>query len=329
MDALHQARRGGIAARTRPAGRCSARCSRISRPSGDQPDEGIWEVRGPPRHFTYSKVMAWVAFDRAVKSAEEFGLDGPVDRWRAAAPARSTTDVCAQGFDRRAGTASCSPTARSELDASLLLMPAVGFLPPTDPRVIGTSRRSSATCCATASCCATTPAATDDGLPPGEGAFLACSFWLADAYVLLGRLDERARLFERLLALRNDVGLLAEEYDPDSRRQLGNFPQAFSHVALINTAHNLAARQSRPSSVPSDRSASRVKNGSHGQDRGSERAARGRPAARLWVLRCASARFTLRREEGGTGKEGSHELSKYDVVRCRRRRCLGGVVVGE
>jgi GH15 family glucan-1,4-alpha-glucosidase len=201
------------------------------------PDEGIWEVRGGPRHFTHSKVMAWVAFDRAVRSIEEFGLDGPLERWR---EIRSSIhqEVCERGYDptQNAFVQSFGDTT---LDASLLLIPLVGFLPPDDPRVQGTVAAIERKLLRDGFVLRYDTGAEVDGLPPGEGAFLACSFWLVDNYVLLGRYDEAGALFERLLALRNDVGLLAEEYDPHNRRQLGNFPQAFSHLALINSAHSL------------------------------------------------------------------------------------------
>jgi GH15 family glucan-1,4-alpha-glucosidase len=202
-----------------------------------QPDEGIWEVRGPKRHFTHSKVMAWVAVDRGIK-AVEFGLDGPVERWR---QLRGTihAEVCQRGFDAKRNTFVQSYEGNA-LDASLLMIPLVGFLPASDPRVRGTVEaiERHLTADGFVARYATTEAL--DGLPPGEGAFLACTFWLADVLALLGRRDEACQLFERLLGLRNDVGLLAEEYDPAARRLLGNFPQALSHVALINTACNLS-----------------------------------------------------------------------------------------
>jgi GH15 family glucan-1,4-alpha-glucosidase len=201
------------------------------------PDEGIWEVRGGPRHFTHSKVMAWVAFDRAVRSIEEFGLDGSLERWR---EIRSSIhqEVCERGYDptQNAFVQSFGDTT---LDASLLLIPLVGFLPPDDPRVQGTVAAIERKLLRDGFVLRYDTGTEVDGLPPGEGAFLACSFWLVDNYVLLGRYEEAGTLFERLLALRNDVGLLAEEYDPHNRRQLGNFPQAFSHLALINSAHSL------------------------------------------------------------------------------------------
>ncbi len=202
-----------------------------------EPDEGIWEVRGGPRHFTHSKVMAWVAFDRAVRSIEEFGLDGPLERWREIR-ASIHQEVCGHGYDA-SQNAFVQSFGDATLDASLLLLPMVGFLPPDDPRVRGTVAAIERKLVRDGLVMRYDAGSSVDGLPPGEGAFLACSFWLVDNYVLLGRYDEAAALFDRLLSLRNDVGLLAEEYDPHSRRQLGNFPQAFSHLALINAAHNL------------------------------------------------------------------------------------------
>ena len=201
-------------------------------------DEGIWEVRGGRRHFTHSKVMAWVAFDRAVRSIEEFGLDGPLERWREVRAAIHD-EVCARGFDANENTFVQS-FGDATLDASLLLIPIVGFLPPDDPRVQGTVAAVERKLLHEGFVMRYDTGTAVDGLPAGEGAFLACSFWLVDTYVLLGRYDEARALFERLLALRNDVGLLAEEYDPHSGRQLGNFPQAFSHLALINAAHSLS-----------------------------------------------------------------------------------------
>jgi GH15 family glucan-1,4-alpha-glucosidase len=203
-----------------------------------EPDEGIWEVRGGRRHFTHSKVMAWVAFDRAVRSIEEFGLEGPLDRWRRVRDAIHE-EVCARGYDPKENTFVQS-FGDATLDASLLLIPIVGFLPPDDPRVQGTVAAVERKLLRDGFVLRYDTGSAVDGLPPGEGAFLACSFWLVDTYVLLGRYEEARALFERLLALRNDVGLLAEEYDPHSGRQLGNFPQAFSHLALINAAHSLS-----------------------------------------------------------------------------------------
>jgi GH15 family glucan-1,4-alpha-glucosidase len=203
----------------------------------DQPDDGIWEVRGGRKHFTHSKVMAWVAFDRAVRSAEEFDLQGPLDRWRRVRAAIHA-DVCERGFDSGQNSFVQSYGATA-LDASLLMIPMVGFLPPSDSRVGGTVAAIERHLMRDGLVLRYNTETGADGLPAGEGAFLACSFWLADNYVLQGRYDEARALFERLLALRNDVGLLAEEYDSAAKRQLGNFPQAFSHLALINTARNL------------------------------------------------------------------------------------------
>jgi GH15 family glucan-1,4-alpha-glucosidase len=236
-DTLHQARAGGLAAVSAswPLQRkLTAHLAGI----WDQPDEGIWETRGGRRHFTHSKVMAWVAIDRAVRSAERFGLDGPLDCWRALR-ATMHASICERGFDRARNSFTQSYGSR-ELDAALLLIPLVGFLPPTDPRVRGTLAAIERDLLVDGFVRRYDTADGKDGLAPGEGAFLACSFWLADNYVLQGRLAEARALFDRLLALRNDVGLLAEEYDPQARRQVGNFPQAFSHIALVNTALKLA-----------------------------------------------------------------------------------------
>ena len=237
MDALHQARRGGIKRDSFEWPFQRALLEHVEQ-IWMQPDEGIWEVRGAPQHFTFSKVMAWVAFDRAVKSVEAFGLEGPVDHWRKVQE-QIHADVCEHGFDHDRG---CFVQAYGSklLDASLLLMPSTGFLPPSDPRVKATIEAIERDLMCDGFVMRYDSGATDDGLPAGEGAFIACSFWLADAYVLLGRIDDARALFERLLAVRNDVGLLAEEYDTRARCQVGNFPQAFSHVALVNTAHNLS-----------------------------------------------------------------------------------------
>ena len=194
-------------------------------------------MRGGRRHFTHSKVMVWVAFDRAVRSVEEFGLDGPVERWRGLRE-RVHDEVCTKAFDPGLDSFVQSYGAK-EIDASLLLLPLVGFLPARDPRMAGTVRAVEKHLLADGFVARYDTQSTVDGLPGDEGAFLACSFWLADNYVLQGRQEEARQLFERLLALRNDVGLLAEEYDPRAGRQVGNFPQAFSHVALVNTAYNL------------------------------------------------------------------------------------------
>jgi GH15 family glucan-1,4-alpha-glucosidase len=236
MDALHQARRGGLDSRDEDWAFQRAMLEHLTT-VWTQPDEGIWEVRGDSRQFTFSKVMAWVAFDRGVRAMESFGLDGPVDRWRAVRRAIHD-DVCGNGFDPQLGSFVQSYGSK-ELDASLLLLPSVGFLPPTDPRIRGTVDAVERRLFVDGFVLRYDSHTVDDGLPGGEGAFLACSFWLADAYVLMNRTDDARRLFNRLLGLRNDVGLLSEEYDTRAQRLVGNFPQAFSHISLVNTAHNL------------------------------------------------------------------------------------------
>ena len=248
MDALHQARTGGLGA---SESGWAVQRSLLTHVEAiwQEPDEGIWEVRGERRHFTHSKVMAWVAFDRAVRSVECFGLDGPLEHWRQLRQ-RIHRDICQHGFDPELN-AFVQSYGSKQLDASLLLLPVMGFLPPDDPRIRGTVAAIERRLVVDGLVLRYDSAETDDNLPPGEGAFLACSFWLADAYVMLGRMDDARRLFERLLALRNDVGLLAEEYDTASRRQVGNFPQAFSHLALVNTAHNLT-RMAKPAEQRSE-----------------------------------------------------------------------------
>jgi GH15 family glucan-1,4-alpha-glucosidase len=199
-----------------------------------EPDDGIWEARGPRRHYTYSKVMAWVVFDRAVRLAEEFGLDGPTERW-ARVRDEIHKEVCERGYDGDRNTFTQYYGSR-ELDASTLTIPLHGFLPPTDERVVGTIEAVRAELGSDGFVARYSTDDTDDGLPGGEGQFLACSFWLVSALALAGRGDEARALFERLLSLRNDLGLLAEEYDVEHARQVGNFPQAFSHLALIEAA---------------------------------------------------------------------------------------------
>lgn len=238
MDVLHQARVAGLPDEG-DAWSVQRACLEWLEVHWREPDEGMWEVRGGRRNFTSSKVMVWTAFDRAIQTVERFGAQGPVDRWRALR-AEIHEEVCERGFDPSRQTFT-QYYGSTPLDASCLLIPIVGFLPPDDPRVIGTIeaiqrelvedgfvRRY--------------PAGDDhnvDGVPGREGAFLACSFWLVDALALAGRRDEARALFERLLAIRNSLGLLAEEYDPRLHRLVGNFPQAFSHIALINSARNL------------------------------------------------------------------------------------------
>ena len=236
MDAFHQARQSGLSANPE-AWRLQMALVEYLERIWEQPDEGIWEVRGGPQHFTHSKLMAWVALDRSIKSAEMFGLPGPLDHWRGLRN-RMHAEVCARGYNEKLGSF-VQTYGSSNLDASLLLIPIVGFLPPEDPRVRGTVAAVESRLVTEGLVYRYDTVETRDGLPPGEGAFLACSFWLADNLVLLGRRKDARDLFERLLDLRNDVGLLAEEYDPVAKRQLGNFPQAFSHVGVIDTALNL------------------------------------------------------------------------------------------
>jgi GH15 family glucan-1,4-alpha-glucosidase len=242
IDALHQARRGNM-----PESQDAWHLERALIAHLEQlcftPDHGIWEVRGHPQHFTHSKVMIWVALDRAIRSAELCHLDGPIERWRALRR-QLHTEVCEKAFDPAVGSF-MQAYGSKEVDASLLLMPLVGFLPATDERVRGTVRAIEKRLYVDGFVYRYDSALTDDGLPPGEGAFLACTFWLCDNYLLQGRHAEARQLFDRLLAIRNDVGLLAEEYHPAARRQVGNFPQAFSHVALVSTAFNIQRAERR------------------------------------------------------------------------------------
>jgi GH15 family glucan-1,4-alpha-glucosidase len=203
----------------------------------EEPDEGLWEVRGGRRHFTHSKVMAWVAFDRAVKSVERFGLVGPVDEWRDLR-SKIHRQVCEKGFNAELG-AFVQRYESTALDASALLIPLVGFLPPSDPRVKSTVEAIERDLMEDGLVLRYRAEHSSDGLAGREGAFLACSFWLVDNLILLGRREEARALFDRLLSLRNDLGLLSEEYDTRNVRMVGNFPQAFSHIALINSANNL------------------------------------------------------------------------------------------
>jgi GH15 family glucan-1,4-alpha-glucosidase len=200
----------------------------------DQPDRGIWEVRGEPQHFTFSKIMAWVAFDRAVKMIDQYGCDGPRERWDELRQ-RICRQVLEQGFDRERNTFVRAYGVR-DLDAALVLIPQLGFLPPDDARVVGTIEAIERELVRGGLVYRYASDIAADGLPEGEGAFLVCSFWHANSLALIGRRADAEALFERLLALRNDLGLLAEEYDPRSKRFLGNFPQAFSHIGIVNTA---------------------------------------------------------------------------------------------
>ncbi|HEX5611265.1 MAG TPA: glycoside hydrolase family 15 protein, partial [Burkholderiales bacterium] len=237
MDALHQARKHGMA---RGDAAWDVQLALLKHLEGcwQEPDEGLWEIRGPRRHFTHSKMMCWLAFHRAIEAHEQFGLPGPVERWREIRT-HIHEDICRRAWRPVLGYFAQS-YGSDELDASLLLMPITGFLPATDPRVRGTIEAIQRNLTADGLVMRYRSRQSLDGLPPGEGVFLACSFWLADALCLLGRRDEALRLFRRLLTLCNDVGLLAEEYDPAAGRLLGNFPQAFSHVGLVNTALNLS-----------------------------------------------------------------------------------------
>ncbi|WP_185921969.1 glycoside hydrolase family 15 protein [Streptomyces sp. WAC06614] len=241
-EALHLGHMTGLA-RSDYASLLQLKLIRYLEAHWNQPDEGIWEVRGPRRHFVHSKVMAWVAVDRTIKLIESGDADGPLERWRELRD-EIHRDVCEKGYDKERNTFTQSYGSK-ELDASLLLIPQVGFLPPDDKRVIGTVEAIQRELSTPDGFILRYPTAGDeagvDGLEGDEGAFLACSFWMADDLAMIGRVDEARRLFEKLLSLRNDLGLLAEEWDPRLQRQVGNFPQAFSHVPLIDTALRLTA----------------------------------------------------------------------------------------
>jgi GH15 family glucan-1,4-alpha-glucosidase len=250
MDALLQARQGGLDGDFF-AWRLQVALMRYVEDAWRKPDEGIWEVRGPRRHFVHSKVMAWVAFDRAVRMVEDLGQEGPVDRWRELR-AEVHREVCERGYDPERNTFTQSYGSRG-LDAAMLMMPLVGFLPPDDKRVIGTIEAIQHELMRDGFVLRYDTHEADDGLPPGEGAFLPCSFWLADALTLIGRHDEARVLFDRLAGLANDVGLLAEQYDAVLGRQVGNFPQAFTHVGLVNSAMNLDRTSTSPAAVRAER----------------------------------------------------------------------------
>jgi GH15 family glucan-1,4-alpha-glucosidase len=244
LDGLHTARLAGLAP-DEDAWKLQCLLTEHLEAVWREPDSSLWEVRGPRQHFVHSKVMAWVGFDRMVRTAERTGLPGPVDRWRAARD-EVHAQVCEQGFDAERGTFT-QFYGSTGLDAALLLLPRLGFLPADDPRMLGTLAAVERELVEDGfvlryrvEADPVSEAGTVDGLAGEEGAFLACSFWLADALALAGRRDDAVELFERLLALRNDVGLLAEEWDPRLQRQLGNTPQAFSHLALVGTALSLA-----------------------------------------------------------------------------------------
>src|SRR5882672_2332361 len=239
MDSLHEARRHGLA-RDDHAWALQRKVMEFLEGAWDQPDEGIWEVRGPRRHFTHSKVLAWVAFDRAVEAAERWDRPGPVDRWRRIR-AEIHEEVTREGFNVELNAFTQS-YGSDQLDASTLLIPLLGFLPATDPRVLGTIDAIKRDLTRDGFVERYRPQEFNavDGLPGGEGVFLPCSFWLVDALLMLGRDDEARELFEKLLGVSNDLGLLSEEYDPAAKRLLGNFPQAFTHVGLVNSAYNIS-----------------------------------------------------------------------------------------
>ncbi len=255
MDALYHARLAGMP-RSEDAWRVQTTLIDFVESHWRDPDEGIWEVRGPRRDFTHSKVMAWVAMDRAIKHVERLGVEGPVDRWRRVRQ-DIFDEVCDQGFDTTRGTFT-QYYGSTTLDAATLLISTVGFLPADDPRMKGTVAAIERELVRDGFVMRYTHGAETehvDGLPSGEGAFLACSFWLADNYLLQGRVDEARAMIDRLVGLANDVGLLAEEYDVGTGRQVGNFPQALSHIQLVATATNLAAvtRQGAAGLAPRDR----------------------------------------------------------------------------
>ncbi|HYZ16183.1 MAG TPA: glycoside hydrolase family 15 protein [Candidatus Acidoferrum sp.] len=243
VDVMYQAHRAGFEADADDWALTKAIVHAVEQ-RWSETDCGLWESRGPTRHFVHSKVLAWVALDRAVHAVERFGLDGPIDRWRALRE-QIHADVCANGYDPSRETFTQAYGSR-ELDAATLLIPLVGFLRPDDPRVTGTVRAIERELLVDGFVRRYShPSTETDGLPAGEGAFYACGFWLADNYVLQHRYDAARELFERMIGTANDVGLLSEEYDVERKRLAGNFPQAFSHVGLVNTAYNLAGNSHR------------------------------------------------------------------------------------
>ena len=237
IDAFHQAR---MAKLKLDDGSWALECAVLEHLAKvwDQPDHGIWERRGDGRHYVSSKVLTWVGFDRGIKSAEKFGFEAPLERWRELRDAIHR-EVCEKGFDPEQNTFVESYGSQL-LDASILLLPAVGFLPPTDPRVCGTIAAIEKYMMQDGFVLRHDPREPVDAPQPIEGAFLACSLWLADAHVLSGDIAKAQALFDRVVAVANDLGLLAEEFDSGEGRQTGNFPQALTHIALINTAHNLS-----------------------------------------------------------------------------------------
>lgn len=250
MDAMHMARTVGLPT-SAAAWHLERHVLEFVAKHWMDPDEGIWEIRGPRRHFTHSKVMAWVAVDRGVKAIENFNLEGDLEGWRKLRQ-EIHDDVCARGFSKEHGYFTQS-YGSDQLDASLLMIPLVGFLPATDPRVVATVEaiRRKLVFGGLVYRYHPTESVSVDGLPPGEGAFLPCSFWLADCLHLMGKTAEARTLFEHLLSMRTPLGLLAEEYDPKFRRLVGNFPQAFSHIGLVNTAQNLTPEVLGPAEVRS------------------------------------------------------------------------------
>jgi GH15 family glucan-1,4-alpha-glucosidase len=237
-NTLFQARESGLEAVDNSRHEVAVTMLEFLETGWTQPDEGIWEVRGPRRHFVHSKMMAWVAVDRLIRSAEKDRFTIELARWRKLRSAIHE-QVCRQGFDAEMNSFVQSYGSK-HLDASLLMMPVVGFLPADDPRVVGTVKAIESHLMKDGFVERYTQDPDVDGLPHGEGAFLPCSFWLADNYELQGRHEDAVRMFEQLLEIQNDVGLLSEEYDPVAKRHLGNFPQAFTHVGLVNTAFNLS-----------------------------------------------------------------------------------------
>jgi GH15 family glucan-1,4-alpha-glucosidase len=244
MDALYHARVAGIRGRSVGPTLEIVLLEHLEKVWAE-PDEGIWEVRSGRQHYTYSKMMAWVAFDRGVKMIEEFNIKGPLERWR---KVRDTIheEVCAKGYQHGDIRAFTQAYGSKELDASMLLMPIVGFLPADDPQVVSTVAAIEKRLMKGGFVLRYDTETTPDGLPAGEGVFLACSFWLVDVYHLQGRVQDAWRLFNKLLSLTNDLGLLAEEYDPKRKRLLGNFPQAFSHIGLLNSAFSLSHKTAGP-----------------------------------------------------------------------------------
>jgi GH15 family glucan-1,4-alpha-glucosidase len=237
MDSLHEARRHGLV-RDDNAWALQLHVMDFLEHAWHEPDEGIWEVRGPRRHFVHSKVLAWVAFDRGIEAIEDWGRPGPVERWHRVRD-EIHEEVCREGFNVELNSFTQS-YGSEDLDASTLLIPLLGFLPPEDPRVIGTVEAIQRDLTRNGFVERYRPHESVDGLPGGEGVFLPCSFWLVDALLMLERDDQAQALFEQLIGVSNDLGLLSEEYDPEEKRLLGNYPQAFTHVGLVNSAFNLS-----------------------------------------------------------------------------------------